>query len=620
MAKQYYDQPITASTKWGGDSSTGGKQVKGSRVQEWIKGQFVSILEALATASGNINTNAAAITTLTTLIGKRTPAVFGGFVEDVEAENSTYDTCDSVVFDTAKGYFLGVITLTRKYYKTFPGKENYNNGTYPNFAPYTDKVYIYGADTYVWDGEKLTCTTDSLREALTTALTGGTIIPALAGDIESWEERSAEVESVFTDAVRTTAGDESIDSDKPARLVSIVAKSDFSASALKATGFNLLHGAEAVGGGYYFAVPKLTFGAYGTADENNGVLFTKNDGTNLTPTVRFKPIADGVPVNVNDGSVCSYTDSNGKRFYTTSGAGYLIVSGITLANTCAHIAWSRRYDEFISPTAEGDAGSTISLTAIIAACHDYGLLLVATNAYGTVADGITFGSSQATWTKRVERVKPTWTTVDNGDGTYTHTATISGMKEGGIAECGQLQLEVTLNVVSYTDSNSAATTDYVKYELATEATGTVNVSPTYNVEDWGLELLVGISGEAEVTVEYAQGFPDAVAALLTIRKLFEAKISNNEGRINDVESMTAELDGRTNGLPVLAGQPMKLYGAGTPAEELVPDNWIGFNDGGYVWTGLPTAIGQEYIDTLNGGKYEAVWDNYDNRTLKWLAV
>lgn len=40
MAKEYYDQPITASTTWGGDRTTGGKQVKGKRIQDWIKAEL----------------------------------------------------------------------------------------------------------------------------------------------------------------------------------------------------------------------------------------------------------------------------------------------------------------------------------------------------------------------------------------------------------------------------------------------------------------------------------------------------------------------------------------------------------------------------------------------------
>ena len=40
MAKEYYDQPIDRTYDWGGDRKTGWLQVKGNRVQEFIKGEL----------------------------------------------------------------------------------------------------------------------------------------------------------------------------------------------------------------------------------------------------------------------------------------------------------------------------------------------------------------------------------------------------------------------------------------------------------------------------------------------------------------------------------------------------------------------------------------------------
>lgn len=625
MSKQYYDQPINASTKWGGDSSTGGLQVKGSRVQEFIKGSLNALgasLRSIADRLEALDGNDGVVQQLNNLIPAKAPAAFDGFVNDVTLKDGFPLSIDGVVFDTSLKCFLG--RKDGSYYSDFTGREKYAGS--PLAHPYVEKTYICDNGIYVWDGTVLTNAADGTMSALRTALEAGSIIPALARDISSWTERTATVKSTFAEVVRTTAGDESIDSGKPARLLSIVAKSDFAAKSLRTTGFNLLHSAQAVGGGYYFMVPKLTFGTFGTVDENNGVLFTKSDGTNLTPTVRFKPLSEGVPTNVNQGTVCAYTEAEGRRFYTTDGPGYLIVTGIALDRTCAHIAWSRRYDEFVSPEDEDDKGSYINLVPIIAACQESGRLLVAAGNAGVVADAITFGDRQATWVRNVGRVTPEWHTVDNGDGTYTHSATISGMKEGGIAQLDfggtaiDFPLDVTLNVVSFTDDTSDTDNVDVRYELGAPVTGTVDTNPMLIVEDWGLECLDILNGEAEVTVEYAQGFPDAVAALVTLRSVLEESIGGNEQRISEVEREAAELGARALALPLLAGQPMKLYGGGTPAEELVPDNWIPLSEGGYAWTGLPTAIGQEYIDTENGGKYEAVWDNFTQRTLKWLKV
>lgn len=94
-----------------------------------------------------------------------------------------------------------------------------------------------------------------------------------------------------------------------------------------------------------------------------------------------------------------------------------------------------------------------------------------------------------------------------------------------------------------------------------------------------------------------------------------------------VDTMRTDVDGLLHDvqtrpdfyeLPLLAGQPMKLFGAGTPQEAVVPVNWIGLDKGGYAWNGQPSALGQEYINTSvnTGGHYTAVKDGEYN--LKWI--
>lgn len=336
-----------------------------------------------------------------------------------------------------------------------------------------------------------------------------------AKNLTSWDERDAlAVQSSFATLVRTTAGEDSIDSERGARPVSLVAISDFSAAELRETGFNLLRNAPTVGAGYYMLLPKMEFGSYGTANKVNGLLFTDKDGNNLTPTVRFRPLSQGAPTRVTDGDACTYVDSNGLRFYTTPDVGYVIVSGINPAQVCAHLAWSRRYDEYVAIDSEADTGSTINLSAIITACHDFGLLLVATQNGITVADSITFGDTAATWHRRVGRTQPAWTNTQQESGEWLHEATIADMKAGGVVECGELALTSAGQTVSYTDRNEDATTAYVKYELATVVTGSVAVSPLMKVEDWGVEVLTQATGTAEVTLQYAQNYPDAVAEMV----------------------------------------------------------------------------------------------------------
>ena len=466
-------------------------------------------------------------------------------------------------------------------------------------------------------------------------LENGNVVPLksrLAENLDSWENRnSLSVNDEFSDIVRTTAGDQSIDSGKPAVVVSIVPQTDFSASALKATGFNLLRNAAQVGTGYYFIVPAMSFGSFGTALQPNGVLFTDSEEQNLTPTVYFKPLSQGVPASETDGEACGYTDSNGYRFYTTAQAGYMIVSGITLANTCAHIGWSRRYDEYIAVDDANDASSTISLTSIMSALHSSVQKMLT---LGTlVCDRVDFGATEATWTRAVSLVnikaydadsETKWTDtpddVEEGqEQTYTHSATISDIKLNGLAAllADGTPLKVEGTTISYSDNTEHAAAADIKFELAKQETGTVNLSPSFIVEDWGLEILVDASGTAVVTAQYAQNYPDALAGIASVRM---AEAEDELLALAEAYSRETQEDSDMEELPTLCGQPYKLYAEGSPAEALVPSNWIQLADGGYNWNGAPSAVGQEYIDTLNGVKYEAVWDDYAKRTLRWLAV
>ena len=385
-------------------------------------------------------------------------------------------------------------------------------------------------------------------QAQVTALVDGTTPSKLADNLTSWDERGETPSSEeWNDVVRTTGGDMSIDSSRGAKLLSIVPLQPFYADTLKATGFNLLHGAVAVGSGYYFEVPALTYGLINTAEQNNGLLFTARNGDNLRPVVYFKPLSQGVPQHANDGEVCAYTDAGGYRFYTCNEPGYIIVSNITLEDTCAHIAWSRRYNEFIAPDAQGDAGSSIDLATLIHTVHSYDLLLRAARGEEIVYDEIRFVSGNANWYRRVDRVQPEWTTTDNGDETYTHTATIAQMKQNGVAQCGTLAMTVNGTTISYTDASAEATTDYVLYQLATAANGTVEMSNDYAVEDWGLEILTDVTGTADLTTQYYQLLPDAVAALLTkVPDLRTALTQEAETRVQNEKQIRLDLEAEEN--------------------------------------------------------------------------
>ena len=482
---------------------------------------------------------------------------------------------------------------------------------------------------------------DAEAAALQNKLENGEVIPALAVNLESWAGSTQNANYTQQGVVETTGGDLSIDSSVPATLMSIAAKTDFSATKLIATGFNLLRRATAVGNGWYFMVPALPFGTINTASQPNGILFTNAQGENLRPTVYFKPLASGVPTSVTDGTVCAYTDAStgGKnyRFFTTSQAGYIIMSGVDRANTCAHIGWSKRYDDYIAVNNASDAGSEVDIAAGIHALHSYDKMLTV----GNVADRIErTGDDQITWHRLVDHVQPTWvnTPVESEDeptGDYIHTATISGMKAGGAAAFETLGIALIVDgtTISFTDQNETVESDYVKYELATEATGTAPVSSSFTVEDWGLIIIQGAVGSAYINIAYAQGIPDSVRQMLsnidnkTIPVIAEALLylySENKvlrelftGKDNAVlpvvKAQSVECDDiLTLGVPNVLVSSVE----GAPSADNVPDNWN--EETMTVWNGCPRKIGQQYVDRVNKKVYYAV--AVTGSTSDWVAL
>lgn len=472
------------------------------------------------------------------------------------------------------------------------------------------------------EAEKTRAQNAEAQKANTADLESGAVVPALAGNLQSWDERGTlPKENEWDDAIRTSGGSMSIVSGQGADFLELKGGLGMSkVTAIRTTGFNKLRGATAIGNGYYFLVPRMVFGTYGTANENNGMLFTNSDHENLMPTVRFKALSAGMPTSVNDGSVCTYTDYNDTtkdktyRFYTCSEIGYMIVSGITYADTCAHVGWSGRYDEFKSPTDADDAGTTLLMTAAINAMHSHGYMVGVERQGLLISDNIVqISKTQARWTSLCDIVKPTWTTIENEDGTYTHTATISAMLSGGGAYIDGINIEVEGNTISYTSNSDTPTTEYVCYEKTTATTGTVNLAQHLTIEDWGFEELVGMEGSVSVVMQYYMGYPDTLAAIaqIELKKVVET-VDNlveeveTEIAFNDTLGNVKALSLDSERVPMVSGRPMVLFAEGTPAEANIPLNWN--NDTMGNWNGIPCFEGQLYINisASSGGLYYAV--------------
>ena len=72
-------------------------------------------------------------------------------------------------------------------------------------------------------------------------------------------------------------------------------------------------------------------------------------------------------------------------------------------------------------------------------------------------------------------------------------------------------------------------------------------------------------------------------------------------RFGDVKCLSIS----SKDIPMVCDKPFILYGSGVPSADVVPDNWDKTTMG--EWTGVPTFIGQHYInvDASEGGEYYA---------------
>lgn len=468
---------------------------------------------------------------------------------------------------------------------------------------------------------------DAEAAALQTKLENGEVVPALAENLESWADNNVPVENNFDDMIRTTAGDDPINSDDGGIVKSIVPITDFKCTGLLATAENQLRlksnggGAVAVGSGWYFPVPKLTLGTFGTTDENNGLLLVDNTGANIqNATVYFKALSSGVPTSVTDGTqltpqTVTYGDKTYK-VYVTSGPGYIIVSGITYANTCARIAWEDWYDKFVSPTDPNDVGGSINLAPLFAAApNGTGKFLVCGNAY---TYGERISATQWKITDPVGRIaSPAWTdtpdeVAEGETQTYTHTLIISDVAAGStvMIEGSAQALSLNETTVSYTDTNATAVSGAVRYEKAVAATATVNLASAYTLNDVGVEMKEGVEGTANFVCEYSQNIADSLAmapprlndlrhtsaavslgyGICTTGTYDAAKVVNiphfmllENGTINVLFTTPINTENSTLNVSLTGAKPIRILGQNLPAGVIKAETYVTMAYDGAAW-------------------------------------
>lgn len=409
--------------------------------------------------------------------------------------------------------------------------------------------------------------------------------PALAENLAPWaDQKTIATPDTYSDAVRTTGGDIPIETSAGAKLESIkpVAGSKWTAKMLFNGSYNMLNattlGAEhsqpyvgGVGSDFvYFLVPELTLGTFGTADENNGLLFTDEDGVNVQPTsVYYKPLGATVPQSLTDGTSVTPTsvsyDGKTYKTYETSAAGWLIIPKTYYDNDiCAHIAWEDWYDKHVSlseltTNPEAVAG-ILMLEGLLSLAHSDKYLRGVND---EVCDNVVFGDTSATISHVVDELSvaaASWANSATGESDsqgnvlYRHSATVSGIKNGGAAcvegEDGGIPLTVIGTTVSYVDTNATAPASTVFYQIPTaetyEKAYTDSVFSGSNIDtatgvlpinDCSIEAQVVMDGEANITVKYAKNIVDQVAINATVDvPQIKKQVEEHEERIEELEN------------------------------------------------------------------------------------
>ena len=414
-------------------------------------------------------------------------------------------------------------------------------------------------------------------------LENGTVVPLMAETLAPWADQKAiATPDTYTDAVRTTGGDIPVETSAGSKPESIkpVAGSKWTAKMLFNGSYNMLNAAKwgaansqpyvgGVGSDFvYFLVPELTLGTFGTADENNGLLFTNAQGENVEPTsVYFKPLGATVPQSLTDGTSVTPTNVSydGKTYkdYETSGAGWLIVPKTIYDNdVCAHIAWEDWYDKYVSldePTTNSEAVvGTLILEGLLALAHSDKYLRGINE---ETCDNAVFGETSATISHMVDELSVaanSWTNSatgesdSQGNALYRHSATVSLIKQGGAAcvegEDGGIPLTVNGTTVSYIDTNATAPASVVFYEVAATSTTKAYTDSVFSgsnintetgvlpINDCSIEAQVAMDGEANITVKYAKNIVDQVAINATVDvPQIKKQVENHEKRITELE-------------------------------------------------------------------------------------
>ena len=413
----------------------------------------------------------------------------------------------------------------------------------------------------------------------------GTYEDLIAGDLVSFDDRVT-VSDNFV--IRTTAGNESIESGKEALLLEIVGgcgsleSEAFKINALRWNGANQLDPEAWAAGktsGYILGevsggtigagtnklciirCPKCEFGAWGTAEKNNGYLLTDRNGNNLK-------VGDGTVVGMWHSATLPAVGSSVTQVESHEAAGhphtfylpdegYLVMelaADATLADISAHLAWSKDYDtfkEYVAPvelvlavsdlTSKFDTETINGKTCLILRGIEQG--------NGGIFDRIViYAEGGGTYERNIAKqllTDLTWTETEiegeivegEGESTsgYRYTAALPTSGTYAALRDGLIRSDIDgMNLGSFTlsydsaeqiDPATAWAGKYVDYQIATPVTGTHTIDPTGKpADDMGTEEVIG--GDLPtgiIVISYIRGFKDSTRALMDDFKALSAE-------------------------------------------------------------------------------------------------
>lgn len=583
-----------------------------------------------------------------------------GNFKDYAGNKVAPNTCSAAVLDEARsqGLSASLAALVERYVLGFAPFTTTQAHAVGERCFYDRRLWKFTAPLAsgaAWDSSKVTDYTivdlvNDMKDGIKAMLEDGLIVPLVATTLEAWlDQKALAKENTSTAKVQTSGANIPIETSEGSKPVSIKPVTDYFVKLLFNGSYNMLKAAkwghdnsepqvgdhEPGGAECYFLVPKLTLGEFGTAAENNGLLFTDSEGNNVTPSsVKFQPLASGAPTSSSDGTTVTPTTVayDGKTYsvYECSGPGWFIVAfggSYTIDDICAHIAWEDWYDKYVGLDAEDDptdadynpeaAIGVLYIESLVKTIHSDGVLRVIDEEH---RDWLEFGDTSAIAHHCVD-IKVTtgsdWTDTEVDEGVYSHTASVGNvMKSGGAAKLlDGTEVVVEGTSVSFTDTNATVSGDKlsIKYERATEETVTKaytnsvfagsnidTATGKMSINDCSIEAHVGATGTAFTTTLYAMNIVDSLAQIAQVQLSDSLQVIaeaiaeiwfNLKGMKENLRNYGYRLRVQSvdsADIPMVCGSPLVVEGSGAPSI-------------------VPMFVGQRYHDTTNNKCYEAFY-------------